>query len=338
MRPRFHPRLVNGPFEDPGLFIPFLFEKRALIFDLGDIHRLSPRDILKITHGFVSHTHMDHFIGFDHLLRLLLGREKELRLFGPAGFLKNLEGKFAAYTWNLVNSYDHRLVIHATEIGKEGWIKKSYHCARKFKAVRTEKGEDVSPIIWKEPAFQIETVILDHDKPCLGFCLNERFHINILKSGLEKLGLPTGSWLADFKKALYAPKKSNQSNFRLPDHSKLRSKEIPLEKLAQEIAVITPGQKIAYITDTSYDNAQDIIEMANGADHLFIEAAFLNCHRDIAAAKKHLTAKQAGMLARRAQVKRLTTFHYSPRYSDKGYLLEEEAKEAFLKGFKNSIA
>jgi ribonuclease Z len=337
MRPRFHPQLVNGPFEDPGLFIQFLFEKRALIFDLGDIHRLSPRDILKITHGFISHTHMDHFIGFDHLLRLLLGREKELWLFGPAGFLRNLEGKFAAYTWNLVNSYDHRLVIHATEIGKTCRVKKSYHCARKFTAIRTEKTEAVTPTIWKEPAFNIETIILDHDTPCLGFCLKERFHINIIKTGLEKLGLPTGSWLADFKKALYTQKKSNRSIFQLPHHGKLSSQKIPLEELAQHIAVITPGQKIAYITDTSYDNAQDIIEMANGADHLFIEAAFLNCHRDIAAAKKHLTAKQAGILARRAQVKRFTIFHYSPRYSDKGYLLEEEAKEAFLKYSKNSI-
>ncbi len=25
MRPSFHPRLTNGPFDDPGLYIPFLF-------------------------------------------------------------------------------------------------------------------------------------------------------------------------------------------------------------------------------------------------------------------------------------------------------------------------
>ena len=37
-------------FEDPGLFIPLLFEKRALMFDLGDIHKLSHGDILKVTH------------------------------------------------------------------------------------------------------------------------------------------------------------------------------------------------------------------------------------------------------------------------------------------------
>ncbi|MGD9210888.1 MAG: MBL fold metallo-hydrolase [Desulfobacteraceae bacterium] len=329
MRPRFHPRLVNGPFEDPGLFIPFLFEKRALLFDLGDIHRLAPRDILKLTHIFISHTHMDHFIGFDHLLRLLLGREKKLWIYGPHGFLNNIEGKFAAYTWNLVNSYDHRLTINATEIRYNYLLKNTYHCSRQFKADTPAVSHPARPVIWDEPAFQIKHLILDHELPCLGFCLEERFHINICKSGLDKLGLATGPWLSDFKSALYHQEKSTDL-FQPPTVQGLPAKKISLEQLRDTIAVITPGQKIAYITDTSYENAGDIIEFVKGADHLFIEAAFRNCHKEIAAEKKHLTAKQAGTLARKARVKRFTIFHYSPRYSDEAHLLEEEANQAFL--------
>lgn len=37
MRPIFQPHLVNGPFDDPALFVDALFERRALLFDLGDI-------------------------------------------------------------------------------------------------------------------------------------------------------------------------------------------------------------------------------------------------------------------------------------------------------------
>ena len=92
MHPTIHPMLINDPFGDPGLFISFLFDKRAIMFDLGENHSLSSKYILKVTHIFITHTHIDHFIGFDRLLRLFIGREKNLYLFGPEGFINNIEG------------------------------------------------------------------------------------------------------------------------------------------------------------------------------------------------------------------------------------------------------
>ena len=49
MTPCFHPKLVNGPFQDPALYIDFLYQRRALLFDIGDITALSTRQIHKIT-------------------------------------------------------------------------------------------------------------------------------------------------------------------------------------------------------------------------------------------------------------------------------------------------
>ncbi len=93
MNPVFHPQLVNGPLGDPALYIDMKFAQRAILFDLGEIRSLTPRKILKISHVFISHTHMDHFIGFDHLLRICLGRPKVVNLYGPPNFLDQVKNK-----------------------------------------------------------------------------------------------------------------------------------------------------------------------------------------------------------------------------------------------------
>ncbi len=75
MRPPLHSALVNGRTGDPALYVETLFERRAILFDLGDIAALPARKVQRLEPVFVSHTHIDHFIGFDRLLRLLVERD-----------------------------------------------------------------------------------------------------------------------------------------------------------------------------------------------------------------------------------------------------------------------
>ena len=63
MKPLLHAELINSPFGDPALFIEVLWEHRALIFDLGEVGAFRPAKLLKISHAFISHTHIDHFVG-----------------------------------------------------------------------------------------------------------------------------------------------------------------------------------------------------------------------------------------------------------------------------------
>ena len=78
MQSNFLPKLINDPLGDPGVMVEFLCEQRALQFDLGDLSSTTNGELLKISHVFISHTHIDHFIGFDHLLRVVLGEARQL--------------------------------------------------------------------------------------------------------------------------------------------------------------------------------------------------------------------------------------------------------------------
>jgi len=97
------------------------------------------------------------------------------------------------------------------------------------------------------------------------------------------------------------------------------------------LIVATPGQKIAYVVDTIYsaDNISRIAELARGADLFFCESPFLDIDRDQARKRYHLTARQAGSLARAARVARLETFHFSPRYERDSDPLRNEAQATF---------
>ncbi len=336
MRPSLHPRLVNEPFDDPGLFISFIFENRAILFDLGDISSISAKDILKISHIFVTHTHIDHFIGFDHLLRLVLGREKDLYLYGPEGFIMNVEGKLAGYSWNLVENYTNHFTIHVTEVRSDRILKNRYQCQNRFIPDQGPETFPFNDVLHKEPGLNVSTIMLDHDIPCLGFSIKERFHVNIKKDSLTDLDLETGPWLTKFKHALFNNQESG-SKFEVELNEKSGKKqEFIIDELAQKIAIITPGQKVTYLADAGYteSNAKKMIKFADQSDHLFIEAAFLDQHKDIALEKRHLTARQAGTIAGKARVKQFTCFHFSPRYTDQEHLILKEAQDAYERVIK----
>jgi ribonuclease Z len=320
------PSLVNDPFSDPGLLIDFRFGRRALLFDLGELTSQSPRKLLRVSHAFVSHTHMDHFAGFDRLLRVCLHRAMPLHLIGPAGFADRVEHKLRAYTLNLLEQHPFDFLITAAEFVENG-IERV--CA--FRAREALRRQERSPVliqdgtILEEEEFRIKGVVLDHGTPCLAFAFEEKLRVNVWSEGLKSLRLGVGPWLNEAKRAVRRG---------APDDSEIfvsRDRSIPLGVLKQHALRMARGQKIAYVVDAAYheENVGRIVALACGADQLFIEAAFLDADADIAAQRRHLTARQAGDIAKRASVARFVPFHFSARYRDQEDRLRREADQAF---------
>ena len=105
---------------------------------------------------------------------------------------------------------------------------------------------------------------------------------------------------------------------------------MPLGALRGAVTV-TPGQKIAYVTDAADTaaNRAGIIKLVQNADLLFIEATFSEADAAVAAGRAHLTAAAAGTIARQAGVRRIEPFHFSPRYAGEEARLLNEAMAAF---------
>jgi len=331
MRPIFQPRLVNGPFGDPALFVDVLFERRALLFDLGDIASVPPRKLLRTSHVFVSHTHMDHFVGFDRLLRVCLGRDRPLALYGPQRFIEQVEHKLAAFTWNLVENYAIDLEITTHEATPDGRLRRaSFNSRERFTR------RDLAPLalehgrLLAEPAFEVRCAVLDHRTPCLAFSVQEAAHVNVWRNRLADLGIEPGPWLLEAKRAILA---------HAPDATLLEARAVggaadrpvTLGTLRSQALQVVRGQKFAYVTDAAHHagNVQRIVQLAAEADLLFIECTFLDADAADATRKCHLTARQAGAIAAAAGVSVLVPFHFSPRYAGREAELRAEAQAAF---------
>jgi ribonuclease Z len=329
----FRPGLVNGDFGDPGVYVACSFERRALLFDLGDLAALPVRQLLRVSDAFVSHAHMDHFVGFDQLLRACLGRPRPLRLFGPPGILDQVEAKLAAYTWDRDYGIEHDFAIHAVELSPEHRARAAwFRSSRQFRREDEHSLELPVGAIVAEPRFLVRAAFLDHRTPSIAFALEERESIHVKPEALAALGLAPGPWLSGLKAAVAAGAPEEQEFraqwFENGTHGELR---VPLGELKRRALEIAPGVKIGYVTDALYSeaNAARIAELAAGADLLFIETVFADEDAALGAARCHLTAGQAGRLAREAGTKAACQFHFSPRYKGREEILRRQFAEAF---------
>ena len=333
MRRLFEARLTNEAFGDPGIYVDFRDERRALLFDVGDIGALPPRMLMRLSHVFVTHTHMDHFAGFDRLLAVILGRKPRLVVCGGPDFIEQVEHKLRAYTWTVVSRYDE-LVLDVCEIGADG----RGQCARfstRTNFVRESSGSFAltDDVVHDEATFRVRARFVDHDVPCLAYAIEEKAHVNVAKDRLDALGISTGAWLRELKHAVLsgapdATPVAVEWRDRAGDHAMTRT----VGELRHLILDVVPGQRIGYATDLRYTeaNARTLAELFADVDLLFIESVFLDADAAHGLRKNHLTAGQAGRIARLARARAVQPFHFSPRYEGREAELVAELHAAWF--------
>jgi ribonuclease Z len=271
---------------------------------------------------------MDHWAGFDLFLRLALGREMTVRVFGPPGMIDRVEHKIRAYTWNLLGGYAAGVSLVVTEVGEDGPAARArFALASGFAREPLPPPADRTALI-EEENLRVTAVTLDHGIPCLGYAIEEKARVNVWKNRLAEMGLESGPWLRELKAlALGDAPDDTPVAARGPEGER----RLPLGLLRERVLTVAEGRKLAYVTDVGWTagNVERIRRLAQGAWLLVIEATFLDRDRERAAARRHLTARQAGTLARLAGAERVLPFHFSPRHAEEEAALRAELEAAY---------
>lgn len=313
--------LVNPRDRDPTLYVSRTGRRGTFMFDCGENWTLEPRLLRKVTHLFITHCHIDHFIGFDMLLRLKLYEAKTLEIYGPAGITSHIQGKLGGYTWNLTPELCLTLRVHEIRNGIERITR--FNARDGFRGDEESVGPSPANLLPDESEGQVLYAELDHSIPTLGYAFQSDDLLRVNEENLRKLGLGPGQWI---RRLMISFKKGERQGTM-----EVQGREFDIAYLQDELLIPVPGVKIAYVVDVVYnaENARKVVELARGARKFYCEATFVDEEYQRAADRFHLTARQAGMLAREAGVSELHICHFSKRYNGCYDALYDEAKKEF---------
>lgn len=172
-------------------------------------------------------------------------------------------------------------------------------------------------LVHEGKGYKVRSFPLQHSKVCVGYSLEEdKRPGEFYPQKAAELKIPRGPLWA-----------------RLQEGETVKNTDGQLIKPAEVMGPLRCGRKFSYLTDSLYKK-----EMANyvsQSDLLICEAMFTDELKESALEKQHMTAKQAGTLAREAGgVKKMGLIHYSPRYTDRDLQdLLKEARQEFPDSF-----
>ncbi|MCI0504783.1 MAG: MBL fold metallo-hydrolase [Gammaproteobacteria bacterium] len=265
--------LVNGVFGDPLLHLRSRYQRRSLLFDLGQGGRLPARLAHQISDVFISHAHFDHIGGFLWLLRSRIGEFPPCRLYGPPGLTTHIAGFIQGILWDRVA--EHGPLFEITEIHGQHLQRFSMQAGRKEPFPLGQTGW-VNGVLLDEPGFKVRATVLDHNRiPVIAYAYEAAKQINIRKDRLHARNLNVGHWLTQLKQCLMAD--DNNAMIQLPDGAAEQA-----GVLGNELTLITPGKKLVYATDLADtpDNRERLTAFARNAHTFFCEASFLESDVD----------------------------------------------------------
>ncbi len=313
---------INQPWEDTALFIENDMGSAAWLFDCGNLYKMRVRDVVRVERIFMSHTHIDHFNGFDHFLHLNLRENKHIHIYGPLGFTAQINNRLHSYAWDYEQQFDLRFTVHELWEGKETVTDLIYPQGFEPRPVGENDvhGELELPLGVR---LRFAPAVHRQHAPCLAYKFTEPEALRFDIARMKNDGLTPGPWIAQLKEA------ANRGN--LEGEVTINGRQVSLTELADRYLSQEPGQSYALITDSIFnkESVKSFRSLGEGVDELWCEACYRHHQLDKAREYHHFTAKQAARLALELRAKKLFLFHYSRRYTDNAQGHIDEARTVF---------
>lgn len=317
-------QLANGSTGDPVLYVDYPGRNNAIMFDAGDLANLSDEQLKDLEAVFITHHHVDHFMGLDRIVRANIDGDKTLSLFGPPGTIRKVYDRIKSYEYQYFPF--QKIVIRVTDVGETQLDWALLECTRRFPEPKIQSQE------WQgEPIFENEECVVtaghvDHTVECLAYQFQENPGYHFDHRQLNKGLLKPGPWIDKVAASL-------NGDTSVGAKIKIDDGEFPVAQLAQKYFRRSQGAKVCYITDTIWSPKSEPVlrRLADKADQLYCDSFYSKKHRKQADKHRHMTATDTANLAAQAGVRELILIHFSQRYRGSYHMLVDEACEIFPK-------
>ena len=311
------PTFFAGLFDDPLLLVRVRPAGRNLLFDCGQLHHLAKRVLTVLDALFISHTHMDHWMGIDSIIRHRYASPKTIDLFGPPGVADKLQHKLAGYDWNLAEAHWGNLCVNEVFperidrclfSGSQGFVRKQLDSCRRDDRV-----------IYRTPHLQVSAETCEHRVPSLIFRIDEQPTFLIDSAKLQQLGYVPGPWLGRLKRRFFCGAQG-QSELRVLRRQAGEIREVSVadpEELSRQLLRPQQPASIGYLSDVGFtlENQKRICGLLQGVDLLLSECTFLRAQQVKARSSCHLCSDDVNQLLADLRPRFFLPMHLSKTYS-----------------------
>jgi ribonuclease Z len=322
MKPRLpfrylEPTFFAGLFDDPVLWLKVRPLGRSLMFDCGQIHHLAKRVIKSVDALFVSHAHMDHFMGIDYFTRQIHVAPRTIELYGPPGIAARLASKLAGYDWNLSEEYWCDYLVHEVHLKQVlTFILPGRHG---FPLRYQGRRDRPSRVIYRNAWLTVEAELGDHKIPVLMFRITEKPHFRIDDRLLRQGGWLRGAWIGELQRRFGRGELATGQPLRVLRRTGSGTEEIPIsdvELFYQNHSVKTSPASIGYLTDIGFteENRERVRSLLKGVSLLVCECTFLAEDRERARVAYHLCTDDLNALVEELRPDFLLPMHLSKGY------------------------